>query len=276
LTAPKAPAWLQIARLGTGSFAKSAGRAVLRGLRAGLETIYGLYFIVVFVLWIVPTWAIVRFYKDHRAAGRFTSAALKVLFALAGIRVKVVGKEYMNTPGGKVYASNHVSYFDVLPLMMGLGVPYRFVAKGEVNDMIFIGTFLNKMGHLSFNRHDANSRLRQVDEIEECLKQGDSVFVFPEGTFTPEDGVRPFQLGAFRGAVATGAPVIPVSLAGTRRFLRDRTFLPRPTSVTITLSPPIYPQRAGASGDPSHLQEIVRLRDQAREAIARHSGEPLL
>ncbi len=276
LTAPKAPAWLQIARLGTGSLLKSAVRAAVRGIRTGLEKIYGVYFIVVFILWIVPTWAIVRLYKEHRAAGRFTSAALKVLFALTGIRVKVVGREYMDTPGGKVYASNHVSYFDVLPLMMGLGVPYRFVAKGEVNDMIFIGTFLNKMGHLSFNRHDANSRLRQVDEIEEYLKQGDSVFVFPEGTFTPDDGVRPFQLGAFRGAVATGAPVIPVSLAGTRRFLRDRTFLPRPTSVTITLSAPIYPQRVAESGDPNHLQEIVRLRDETREAIARHSGEPLL
>jgi len=276
LAAAKPPAWVQIARLGTGSFLKSAVSALLRGIRTGLEKIYGVYFIVVFILWIVPTWAIVRLYKDHGAAGRFTSAALRVLFALAGIRVKVVGKEYMDTPGAKVYASNHASYFDVLPLMMGLGVPYRFVAKGEVNDMIFIGTFLNQMGHLSFNRHDANSRLRQVDEIEECLKQGDSVFVFPEGTFTPEDGVRPFQLGAFRGAVATGAPVIPVSLAGTRRFLRDRTSLPRPTHVTITILPPIYPQQAAASRDPNHLREIVRLRDQTREAIARYSGEPLL
>ena len=276
LTTAKPPAWVQIARLGTGSFLKSTASAVLRGIRTGLEKIYGVYFIVVFILWIVPTWMVVRMYKDHRAAGRFTSAALKVLFALAGIRVKVVGREFMNTPGAKVYASNHVSYFDVLPLMMGLGVPYRFVAKGEVNDMIFIGTFLNKMGHLSFNRHDASSRLRQVHEIEEYLRQGESVFVFPEGTFTPEDGVRPFQLGAFRGAVATGAPVIPVSLAGTRRFLRDRTFLPRPTSVTITLSPPIYPPRVSANEDPHHLQEMVRLRDQVREAIARYSGEPLL
>ncbi len=276
LAAAKAPAWVQIARLGTGSFLRSAVRAVLGGIRTGLEKIYGVYFIVVFVLWIVPTCAIVRLYKDHRAAGRFTSAALKLLFALTWIRVKVVGKEYMDTPGGKVYASNHVSYFDVLPLMMGLGVPYRFVAKGEVNDMIFIGTFLSKMGHLSFDRHDANARLRQVDEIEEYLRQGESVFVFPEGTFTPEEGVRPFQLGAFRGAVATGAPVIPVSLAGTRRFLRDRTILPRPTRVTITLSPPIYPQRAGASGEANDLRAIVRLRDQVREVIARHSGEPLL
>ncbi len=275
LAASKPPAWVQIARLGTGSFVKRAFKAVAGGIRNVLEKIYGVYFIVVFILWIIPACAIVRLYKDHRAAGRYTSAALKLLFALTGIRVKVIGREFMDTPGAKVYASNHASYFDVMPLMMGLGVPYRFVAKGEVNNMIFIGTFLNQMGHLSFDRHDANSRLRQVDEIEEYLKQGESVFVFPEGTFTPEDGVRPFQLGAFRGAVATGAPVIPVSLAGTRRFLRDRTVLPRPTHVTITLSAPIYPERI-ADGNPNQLQEIVRLRDAAREVIARYSGEPLL
>jgi fatty-acyl-CoA synthase len=114
-----------------------------------------------------------------------------------------------------------------------------------------------------------------VDEMEEYLKKGESIFVFPEGTFTPEDGVRPFQLGAFRGAVETGAPVIPVSLAGTRRFLRDRTWLPRPTRVTITVSPPIYPEKV-ASNDPNQLREIVRLRNRVREAIARYSGEPLL
>jgi 1-acyl-sn-glycerol-3-phosphate acyltransferase len=248
---------------------------VTGGIRTALEKIYGVYFLIVFVLWILPVCNLVRLYKDHRAAGRFTSAALKLLFALTAIRVKVVGKEYMDTPGAKVYASNHASYFDVLPLMEALGVTYRFVAKGEVNNMIFIGTFLNQMGHLSFDRHDANSRLRQVDEIEECLKQGDSVFVFPEGTFTPEEGVRPFQLGAFRSSVATGAPVIPVSLAGTRRFLRDRTILPRPTHVTITLSPPIYPTRV-ANGDPNQLQAVVRLRDQVREMIAKYSREPLL
>jgi fatty-acyl-CoA synthase len=276
LSAAKPPAWLQIIRLGFGTYVKEAVRVVFGAIGRGLEKIYGVYFIIVFFLWIVPSWAIVRMYKDPKAAGRFTSRALHVLFALAGIRVKVVGKQYMKTPGAKVYASNHASYFDVMPVMMGLGVPYRFVAKGEVNQMPFIGTFLNKMGHLSFDRHNPSARLRQVDEIEETLRQGDSVFVFPEGTFVPEDGVRPFQLGAYRGAVATGAPVIPVSLKGTRRFLRDQTFLPRPTVVTITLSAPIYPVAAIAATDPRHLQEIVRLRDASREVIAEHSGEPLV
>jgi hypothetical protein len=70
--------------------------------------------------------------------------------------------------------------------------------------------------------------------------------------------------------------VIPVSLKGTRRFLRDGTFLPRPTVVAITLSAPIYPVAAFPPSDPRHLPEIVRLRDVSREVIAAHSGEPLM
>jgi fatty-acyl-CoA synthase len=276
LATERPPAWVQIARLGAGSALRSFGKMIGGGIVRGLEMLYGVYFGVVFLLWIVPTWAIVYFFRDYRAAGRFTSSALKVLFALIGCRVRVVGKEYMVTPGAKMYASNHTSYFDVLPLMLGLGVPYRFVAKMEVRGMPFIGTFLRQMGHLWFDRTDANSRLRQAETMEDLLRHGHSIFVFPEGTFTPEDGVRPFQLGAFKAAVSAGAPIIPVSLAGTRRFLRDGTILPRPTSVTITLSPPIYPQHPPPNAESSGWHDLIRLRDQTREAIARHAGEPVL
>jgi 1-acyl-sn-glycerol-3-phosphate acyltransferase len=279
LSASRAPAWLQIARLGISSALRTIGRDILAAAKRGLEILYGAYFIVVFLLWIIPTWIMVQFIKDHREAGRFTSAALKVLFALIGCHVRVVGKEYMDTPGAKIYASNHTSYFDVLPLMLGLGVPYRFVAKMEVGRMPFIGTFLDQMGHFKFERSDPQSRLRQAEQMEEFLRSGESVFVFPEGTFTKEDGVRPFQLGAFKAAAATGVPIIPVSLAGTRKFLRDGTYLPRPTDVTITLSPPIYPRDAGNaqnSSDSSGWHELIRLRDATREAIVRHAGESLL
>jgi fatty-acyl-CoA synthase len=148
----------------------------------------------------------------------------------------------------------------------------------EVHGMPFIGTFLRQMGHLSFDRTDANSRLRQAEEMEEILRRGESVFVFPEGTFTSDDGVRPFQLGAFKAAVAAGTPIIPVSLAGTRRFLREGTYLPRPTSVTITLSAPIYPRASAAanSSEASDWHDLIRLRDQTREAIGRHTNEPIL
>jgi len=274
LTSKKAPAWLQIARLGTSGTLKNIFQVTASALRRGFEMLYGIYFGVIFAIWIVPACAGVLFFRDYSAAGRYTSAVLRILFFLSGTSVRVIGKEFMNTPGAKIYASNHTSYFDVLPLMMGLGVPYRFVAKSEVHNMPFIGTFLRKMGHLSFVRTDTNSRREAIQQIESAVRDGDSVFVFPEGTFVPEEGVRPFQLGAFNAAVVTGVPIIPVSLAGTRRFLRDGTLFPRPTSVTITLSPPLWPKISGS--ETSDWHEVVRLRDAAREQIARHSGEPLV
>src|SRR5260370_7157292 len=159
--------------------------------------LYGVYFGVVFLLWIVPAWVMVQFIKDPKDAGRFTSSALKLLLGLVGCDVRVVGKEYMETPGAKIYASNHTSYFDVLPLILGLGVPYRFVAKMEVGKMPFIGTFLKRMGHLKFDRTDPESRLRQAQQLEELLRNGESVFVFPEGPFTVKVALRPFPLAPF-------------------------------------------------------------------------------
>jgi 1-acyl-sn-glycerol-3-phosphate acyltransferase len=113
--------------------------------------------------------------------------------------------------------------------------------------------------------------------MEAILRNGESVFVFPEGTFTSDDGVRPFQLGAFKAAVSAGVPIIPVSLAGTRNFLREGTYIPRPTSVTITVCPPIYPQAATVpASESTSWHDLIRLRDKTREAIGRHAGEPVL
>ena len=74
-------------------------------------------------------------------------------------------------------------------------------------------------------------------------------------------------------------PCGSISLAGTRKVLRDGTYLPRPSSVTITVHPPIFPKAAAAAGNSpvnSDWHELIRLRDAAREVIARDSGEPVL
>jgi hypothetical protein len=72
--------------------------------------------------------------------------------------------------------------------------------------------------------------------------------------------------------VDTQRPICPVSVRGARQVLRDKTFLPRRGKVTLTIGPLIYPN--ASAGDDWH--EIVRLRDAARETIARNAGEPLL
>jgi 1-acyl-sn-glycerol-3-phosphate acyltransferase len=109
--------------------------------------------------------------------------------------------------------------------------------------------------------------------MEKSLLRGESVFVFAEGTFTAEPGVRPFQLGAFRASVKTGKPIVPVALRGAREFLRDGTFLPKPRDITLTVSQALFPasDRAGRE-----WAEVLRLRDETRRIVSGNAGEPLV
>jgi len=262
------PLWLQVTRLAIAGGARTVGPL----LRGALEKLYGVYAALVFLPWLPLAWLALLLAPGRRAAASVTSFSVRIYLFLIGCRVRVEGRELMTTPGPKVLVSNHTSYFDVLVLMGALGVEYHFVAKKEVHDMPFIGTFLRKLGHFSFDRSDPQARARQAAEMQEALRRGESVFVFPEGTFTRQPGVRSFQLGAFKAAVAAGCQILPVALRGTRRFLREGSILPRPTSVRITIGPALEAR----SGVADQWREIVRLRDTTREIIARESGEPLL
>jgi fatty-acyl-CoA synthase len=155
--------------------------------------------------------------------------------------------------------------------MAVLGTDYHFVAKAEVMSMPFFRTFLRKLGHFSFRREDPRERLQQAEKIEAALRRGESVFVFPEGTFTAQSGVRPFHLGAFKAAIAAQLEIVPIALDGTRRVLRDGAWLPRPGRISITICPAIAPPPST-----ENWQQIVRVRDSAREIIARFAHEPLL
>jgi 1-acyl-sn-glycerol-3-phosphate acyltransferase len=268
LGAGRRPLWWQVARMATAGAAARTGRT----LRRVGEKLYAAYVLALFAVWIVPAWTVMKLLPSRSSAIRWTSAASRWFFRLAGIPIRVRGREHLEGLGGCIFVSNHTSFLDVLVIMAMFPAPFRFVSKMEVHGYPFIGGFLRKRDDFAFDRSSREARLAQVAAVEESLRRGESVWVFPEGTYTPHDGVRPFQLGAFKAAVATGRPIVPVGLAGVRSILRDETVLPRPGRVSVTILPPIYPQ-AQPGRD---WAEIIRLRDAARTALAPSTGEPLL
>ncbi len=67
-------------------------------------------------------------------------------------------------------------------------------------------------------------------------------------------------------------PVVPSCrsrLKGTRRWLRDGTWLPRRSDLQVVIDEPLH-------ATSSSLSEVVRLRDEAAQVISRHVGEPRL
>lgn len=269
-----APQWLQITRLGIRAAFPRFAAAMTQGLRRGAEMIYGIYALALFVVAAAIVCAVVYPMKSRISAAKIIRKASRVVLFLAAIRVEIHGSELLDewrSRGPWIFAPNHSSYLDILILLAHLPAEARYVAKGEIASMPLVSTMAKRSGHFAFDRSDASARVAQSDEIESALRRGESVVIYPEGTFTLQTGVRPFQLGAFKAAADTGRAICPIAVRGAREILRDETYLPKPGNVELTVGPLIVPH-AGSG----NWQEIVRLRDETRKIIGRGAAEPLL
>jgi 1-acyl-sn-glycerol-3-phosphate acyltransferase len=268
------PAWLQMGKLAVRGGLPRIASVARKEIRRAFEFLYGLYALGVCAVLIPLLWFCVSIAPRRRATSIIKFFA-RLLLASAGVPVRVVGAEVLSqlsASGPWIFAPNHSSYVDIVVMVAFLPPDARFVAKGEATSMPIFGSMLRRTGHFTFNRSDAQARLEQAKQIEQSLRRGESVVVYPEGTFTSAEGIRPFQLGAFKTAVDTRRPICPVSVCGARRILRDKTYLPKPGRITLTFGPLLTPQSPEGNSWP----EIVRLRDAAREAVGRNTGEPLL
>ena len=271
----QAPTWVQVARLAARSAAPRGWALAKRAFGRTIESLYGAYALAAVGVVLVPLWALVSLTPDPRRAARFTSRGARLMLLAAGVPIRVQGSEILHgieESGPWIFAPNHSSYADVLVALAFLPSSARFVAKSETLAMPLFGTLARRSGHFAFDRSDPQARIRQAEEVNAALERGESVVVYPEGTFTQLAGIRPFQLGAFKAAADTKRPICPVSVQGARRILRDKTILPRPGRITLTFGPLVAPDPAA----PADWNEIVRLRDVTRGIIADATGEPLL
>ena len=211
-------------------------------------------------------WGLVLAGRRGRQVDRVVGRWTRLVMALAGCGVEVVGRGHAPADGPVVFVANHASYLDS-PLMMGL-LPSgaRFATKARLAHFPILGLVIRRGGHIPLHKDDQAQRMEGVGDLQTPLSRGESLFVFPEGTFDGVPRLLPFRLGAFRAAVDAGCPVVPVAIRGARHVFPAATWLLRPGRVVVTFGPPLHP-----SG--TEWSEIVRLRDEARAFIAEHCGE---
>ena len=131
---------------------------------------------------------------------------------LVGVNIDVNAPPRVDVP--TLYISNHRSYYDPVAVLRDIeALP---VAKAEVSGWPFIGFAARSTGIMFVKRENRESRKLTVEAIEETLKGGHSVMVYPEGTTHTELKSMPFRLGAFRVAAALGTPVVPIAIEYSR------------------------------------------------------------
>ena len=204
--------------------------------------------------------------RPHERDGVYHRAGhdwARLLLRSAGVSVTVTGAEHLSPREAQIIVANHQSWFDILALFSSLPVEIRFVAKKELFAIPFFGSTLRALGHIKLDRSNLQQAIYAYHQAARYIfEQKLSVLVFPEGTRSRTGALQEFKRGPFVLAIQSGAPVVPVYVAGTFGILPKGSIRVRPHAVQVTVAEAI--PSAGLT-----IEDRGALRDRTRDAIVR-------
>ncbi len=153
--------------------------------------------------------------------------------ARATFRFRVVGADRIPRTGGLIVAANHVSNFD--PPLLGIAVPrpVSYMAKKELFAMPVLGWLIAHLNAFPVDRQAGGTAALRASI--RMLKEGRCIGIFPEGGRNVS-GTNEEKAGAAFLAAASGMPVVPAAIIGTRTL---RPF----ARVTVAFGDPIRIER---------------------------------
>lgn len=171
------------------------------------------------------------------------------------------GRQHLPDRGPIVIAPNHVSYYDACVVPAGIPYRMRFMAMEPLFRVPLLGWFISLYGAFPVKLKSADKSA--VSETLKVLQNNEAVLIFPEGGRSPTGELCPFEQGAARLALATGATVVPVSIVGAYEAWPKHHLLPRWfRPIIVTYHPPI---RVSRLEDRSQLKRAI---EQLNEQIA--------
>ena len=192
----------------------------------------------------------------------------------AGVTLVLHGAEHIAPDRGTIYASNHVSWFDIFAIA-SLLPRYTFVAKAELRRIPIFGWGAEGAGVVFLERENRKSAFEAYRFAARRVAEGQSMVVCPESTRGREYSLRQFKKGPFVLAIAAKAPIVPVVVFGAREVMAKGSFLVRSGTVHVHMHAPV--ETAGYDYDHRHeLVNVVwqRMADTLRDVYGIGSDDP--
>jgi 1-acyl-sn-glycerol-3-phosphate acyltransferase len=223
-----------------------------------VDGLYGVYAWLAFLVCVSAAALFALVVPGLERRRRWVAAAARAWFAVAGIRSMLRGFDSI-PPGHCIVVANHASYMDGIALQAFLPPRFTFVIKGELQRVPLVHLLLRRIGSRFVDRFVASASMRGARRLLQAAAAGESLAVFPEGTFRPEPGLQRFRHGAFAAAIKGELAVVPVVIRGSRDILPAQRVLPRRDRLQIDVLPAIPPTDA-AFGSARSLAEAARAR----------------
>lgn len=254
--------WWQITRLSVAGLSHRLRRKV----RTLSDFAYAAYWWSILVLIGCFTWPAVVLTSNRDRAHAILRRNLRAFFHLTGLAIKTETLAPL-PPKRAIIVCNHSSYLDGAVVAAAIPGVVSFVAKADLDMQLVAGPFLRSLGTIFVHRVDTSSAIADTELTARAVRGGERIVSFPEGTLSRMPGLLGFHLGAFLVAAKTGAPVIPVTIRGTRSILRGGQWFPRRGTIYVTIHKPL----AAGGND---FEAALSLRDRTRSVLLSTCEEP--
>ncbi len=157
---------------------------------------------------------------------------------------QISGDEYLPQHGPAIVVANHASYLDGLLLYLLLPVEPRFVVWAQHYETPLLGRLYRHLNAIPVDGwRDGVPPIGQDSYRAACrhLQNGGVLVVFPEGGRTPDGRFLRWRPGAARLALATGAPLVPITINGLFEAWPMYCRWPRRHRVEVIVHPPVSP-----------------------------------
>ena len=188
------------------------------------------------------------------------------LLTVAGVVVKVEGLE--NIPKGPVvFISNHQGNFDIPILLSHLDKAYPLLAKKEMMKIPLVRSWMKVMGCVFLDRQNPRQAVRSLEAASALLSEGYSIIVFPEGTRSQSDQLGEFKSGAFKVAVKSRLPLIPILIDGSYRAMEANHGRIFPAAVSLKILPPIDTAQLTKEEQKELPEKVLNMLSEAKKQL---------
>lgn len=237
-------------------------------VKNGLKLLFALYFglstLIGFVV-LYPFFLLFLSNKKWYNAGHYTRKLWgKWLFFTGALWVKQIEEDPIDWTQAYVVTANHTSYLDIPTLTVKLPMFINFMAKIELSRIPLFGIFFRTIDIAVDRKNIRHSAWAFQQAKEQLLQENRSIVIFPEGTIPMSaPNLGRFKEGAFRLAIETQKPILPVTIIGNWIALPDKGKMRyRPTRITQFIHSPI-PTKGLTLDDVDDLkQKVYRIIEQ--------------
>ncbi len=211
-----------------------------------IRTIIIFIFLVIFLIVSLPMQLVLFIMhkfndeKARKASLAIVSWAFNVILFIGGIKRIVIGEDNVPKDEAVLYVSNHRSIFDIVVTYPRVPGRTGYIAKQESMKLPVISFWMVYLDCLFLDRSDIRKGLEMVLTAIDKVKNGISIFIYPEGTRNKTDQpLGEFHKGSFKIAQKAGCPIVPVVVNHTRDCFENHMPWIKKTTVVIEYCEPI-------------------------------------